>query len=150
MFQENDGEPVTTIIKPEDSTKNKQNPALLIFENQILGGLGVSRKTENKSFLCMNCGRQVLPLTNGSYRNHCPHCLHSLHIDNIPGDRSSNCGGIMKPVSLVYNSKKGYQIRHKCMKCGLERVNVIAENTVMPDDYEQICKLSSSLNRDYF
>jgi DNA-directed RNA polymerase subunit RPC12/RpoP len=103
----------------------------------------VSRRTENISFLCMNCGKQVVPLSNGSYRNHCPHCLHSLHVDNMPGDRSSNCGGIMKPVKLIYNSKKGYQIQHKCSKCGSNKVNIIAEDTVMPDDYRIILTLSS-------
>lgn len=107
----------------------------------------MSRKSENKSFICRNCGRQVLPLTNGSYRNHCPHCLYSLHVDNVPGDRSSSCGGIMEPAGLVYHSKKGYQIRHKCMKCGAERVNVIAEDTIMPDNYTRICKLSGNLNK---
>jgi hypothetical protein len=61
----------------------------------------------------------------------------------MPGDRSSNCGGIMKPVKLIYNSKKGYQIQHKCSKCGSNKVNIIAEDTVMPDDYRIILTLSS-------
>lgn len=89
----------------------------------------MSKKTENNAFTCIHCGREVLPLTNGSYRNHCPHCLFSLHVDNIPGDRASDCGGSMKPIDVIYHSKKGYQIRHKCMRCGFERVNKIAENT---------------------
>ena len=29
------------------------------------------------------------------HRNHCPNCLHSLHLDNEPGDREADCGGIM-------------------------------------------------------
>ena len=96
----------------------------------------MSRKSENSTFICAHCRITVVPLTNGSYRNHCPHCLYSLHVDNVPGDRSSNCGGLMQPVGLIYHSKKGYQIRHRCIKCGAERVNRIAENTLQPDDLD--------------
>lgn len=33
-------------------------------------------------------------------KNHCPNCLTSLHIDNQPGDRSSNYGGHMEPIGV--------------------------------------------------
>lgn len=45
----------------------------------------MSRKTENTAFTCLHCGRQVLPLTNGSFRDHCPFCLYSLHVDEEVG-----------------------------------------------------------------
>ena len=64
----------------------------------------MSRELENTGFICQNCGKEVLPLTDGSYRNHCPFCLYSLHVDIIPGDRASDCGGIMKPIKIIYNS----------------------------------------------
>lgn len=124
-----------------DLSKSKQNPALIIFDFQILGGFGVSKKEENSAFICVHCGMEVLALTNGSYRNHCPHCLYSMHVDNIPGDRASSCKGCMKPTGIVYHSKKGYQISHKCEKCGFERANKVACNTVMPDDLEQVIRL---------
>ena len=47
----------------------------------------------------------------------------------------------MKPVGVIYNSKKGYQIVHKCLKCGFIRVNKIAENTQIPDNFKLILKL---------
>lgn len=112
---------------------------------QVLGGLDVSKKSENAIFVCANCGKEVLPLTNGSYRNHCPYCLYSLHIDNNPGDRSNECGGLMEPIGVVYNSKKGYQIIHKCKKCGFERRNILAENTIMPDDFSLVIKLTQNM-----
>lgn len=102
----------------------------------------MSRKTENCTFICAYCGKSVLPVTNGSYRNHCPYCLYSMHIDNKPGDRANTCGGLMKPIGIIYHSKKGYQIRHKCVKCGSEKTNKIAANTVMPDDFRRILELS--------
>lgn len=47
----------------------------------------------------------------------------------------------MQPVGLIWNSRKGYQIRYRCEKCGLERVNKIALDTDMPDGWEQIISL---------
>ena len=32
----------------------------------------MTRKEENTGFVCEHCGREVLPLKDGSYRNHCP------------------------------------------------------------------------------
>ena len=93
----------------------------------------MSRKTENTGFACGNCNEKVLPLTNGSYRNHCPRCLYSVHIDNLPGDRKNNCLGLMKPTGVRHHGDKGYQIIHRCKKCGMEKVNRIA-----PDDMDTI------------
>ena len=42
------------------------------------------------SFTCKVCGRPVIPAGTGSeHRNHCPNCLHSLHVDDEPGDRAA-------------------------------------------------------------
>jgi hypothetical protein len=100
----------------------------------------MSRITENTGFCCVHCGRTVLPLTNGSYRNHCPFCLHSLHVDIMPGDRLSQCGGIMEPVGLKCGHK-GYQIIFRCVRCGVINVNRVAENTGQPDDINSVVKL---------
>ena len=52
------------------------------------------------SFTCKVCGRLVTPDNAGSnHRNHCPNCLSSLHIDDTPGDRASDCGVIMKAAN---------------------------------------------------
>jgi len=104
----------------------------------------MSRKSENTSFICAHCGETVIALTNGSYRNHCPLCLYSLHVDKGIGDRQSLCLGLMEPRGIVYNSKKGYQLVHVCRKCNEKRVNRIAENTEMPDDFDMILSLFST------
>ena len=101
----------------------------------------MSRKSENTNFICAHCGKTVIALTNGSYRNHCPFCLYSLHVDEGIGDRQSFCLGLMEPTGIVYNSKKGYQIVHVCRKCNIKRLNRIAENTEMPDDVDMILSL---------
>jgi DNA-directed RNA polymerase subunit RPC12/RpoP len=99
----------------------------------------VSRKTENAGFICIICGAEVKPLTNGSYRNHCPCCLYSVHIDTIPGDRANDCLGSMKPIGVRYHSKKGWQIVHRCQKCGIEKLNRIA-----PDDMDALLIMMKS------
>jgi hypothetical protein len=101
----------------------------------------MSRKTENTGFICENCGRAVLPLNNGSYRNHCPFCLFSKHVDNAPGDRRETCGGLMAPVGLQYRAGKGYQVVHRCLSCGAERVNKAAADTIQPDDIEALARI---------
>ncbi|MBP2097320.1 RNHCP domain-containing protein [Enterococcus rivorum] len=91
------------------------------------------RSEENCHFICNKCGAEVLALTNGSYRNHCPFCLHSVHVDVSPGDRTSHCLGLMSPTEYRYHTKKGYQIKHVCSVCGKEQWNKIAENTQQND-----------------
>ncbi|QNO14063.1 RNHCP domain-containing protein [Alkalicella caledoniensis] len=39
--------------------------------------------------------------------------------------------------------KKGYQIIHRCMGCGEEKVNIIAEDTLQGDSMDAILKLAS-------
>jgi hypothetical protein len=83
----------------------------------------------------------VVPLTNGSYRNHCPNCLWSRHVDVTPGDRASGCGGLMAPVGLRYKPGKGYQVVHRCERCGATAVNRVAEDTVQADDLDALLRL---------
>lgn len=102
----------------------------------------MAREDENREFTCINCNTDVARLTNGSYRNHCPVCLCSVHVDVRPGDRASDCHGVMRPVGLVYRRKKGWQIVHRCERCGARRVNRVAEQTTQPDDIAALAKLS--------
>lgn len=103
----------------------------------------MSRKQKNAGFTCEQCGQDVTPVSNGSYRNHCPFCLFSKHLDILPGDRESTCQGLMEPVNIKFRSGKGYQIIHRCLKCGMRSVNRIAENTVQPDNMDLITRLSA-------
>ncbi|WP_420871372.1 RNHCP domain-containing protein [Lysinibacillus xylanilyticus] len=52
----------------------------------------------------------VEPLTNGSFRNHCPKCLFSKHVDTVPGDRASTCKGLMRPIGVDYTEKKAFNL----------------------------------------
>ena len=97
----------------------------------------MSRGAENTGFVCAHCGERVQPLTNGSYRNHCPSCLYSLHVDESPGDRRSRCRGLMEPIGLT-RGKKHLQILHRCLRCGELRPNRIADSTVQPDSIDAL------------
>ena len=96
---------------------------------------------QNSSFICERCHQHVRALTNGSYRNHCPACLWSKHLDNKPGDRASTCGGLMTPIGVVQHKKKGWQLVHRCTQCGHKQRNKIAQNCLEPDDFDLIIKL---------
>lgn len=98
----------------------------------------MTRHTENTGFICLNCNKKIKKLTNGSYRNHCPFCLYSLHVDNHPGDRENPCRGLMKPIGLAYKSKKGWQLIHCCLTCGGQVVNKVAIDTIQPDELQKV------------
>ncbi|QQE76919.1 RNHCP domain-containing protein [Alicyclobacillus sp. SO9] len=90
----------------------------------------------NEGFVCSHCGKHVQPSAK-SCRNHCPQCLYSVHLDDNPGDRSADCGGLMKPVAVLYNPKKGYQVVHRCLVCGTEKRNVLDfEDELQPDSMD--------------
>ncbi|MEM9624515.1 MAG: RNHCP domain-containing protein [Pseudomonadota bacterium] len=105
----------------------------------------MARQCENTGFACVHCGAEVQPVTNGSYRNHCPFCLWSLHVDNQPGDRLSRCRAPMQPVAVVRN-RKGWQIVHQCTKCGHKQPNKVAQMTLQ-DDMDALVRFMRNNNR---
>jgi DNA-directed RNA polymerase subunit RPC12/RpoP len=101
---------------------------------------------KNTGFVCANCARAVPPLANGSYRNHCPYCLHSLHVDINPGDRASDCGGLLKPIGVDYSGKKGWVIVSQCQHCKqIKRNKAALEDANVADDFEKVLELSHHL-----
>lgn len=90
----------------------------------------VFTKNDN-GFVCQNCKKMVEPLKVSS-RNHCPYCLCSLHVDINPGDRQNDCKGLLVPIQIELNPKKGKVIVFKCNKCGKT-----VKNKCAPDDSEK-------------
>lgn len=91
----------------------------------------------DEEFICENCGEKVEKL-GYSCRNHCPKCLCSKHVDINPGDRLESCAGILEPIGIEINSKKGYVVIFKCRKCGQIRKNKMAED----DNMDLVIKIS--------
>ena len=109
--------------------------ALILLEVFTLRNRNINTKhnydnvdfSENQSFVCTNCGKTVSYRGAGSkHRNHCPHCLSSLHLDNIPGDRSADCGGIMEAIGVWVRKDGEWALIHRCKKCGRLSSNRIA------------------------
>jgi hypothetical protein len=88
----------------------------------------------------------VAPLINGSYRNHCPACLWSKHLDLKPGDRASECGGLMQPEQIDRRRGKGLMIIHRCVRCGFARPNRVADDRAQGDDVSALAALMSGRN----
>ena len=86
-----------------------------------------------EAFTCENCGIEVV---GNGYTNHCPLCLWSKHVDINPGDRASDCQGLMEPIAL--ENKNGEQvIVHRCVVCGFQKKNKVAEN----DSFDELLLL---------
>ncbi|MBB4122543.1 RNHCP domain-containing protein [Martelella radicis] len=100
----------------------------------------------DSAFRCAHCRQMVFPTPEMGtvHRNHCPHCLHSLHVDTKPGNRASDCHARMAPVGLTWK-KNGFDkygrerlgdvmLVHTCLGCGMVNINRIAAD----DDCDEI------------
>ncbi len=78
-------------------------------------------------FRCQNCRLMVPASAQGTrHRNHCPACLWSVHVDDHPGDRSSECGARMEPIAIWVQSNGEWSLVHRCNACGCLKSNRIA------------------------
>ena len=97
------------------------------------------RTTED--FDCAFCGTHV---KGNGYTNHCTECLSSLHVDVNPGDRASNCHGLMLADRLERKNGEMY-IVHKCIRCGFTRRNKVN----FQDNFDAILALSNGTIEEY-
>ena len=87
-----------------------------------------------ENFVCEVCGTKVV---GSGYTDHCPNCLFSKHVDEeLAGDRSSACHGLMESVGIRHKKGKN-QIKYQCIKCGKVFYCKITDN----DNQEEIFKL---------
>lgn len=93
-------------------------------------------QNEQQPFVCANCGKTVMPLKMG-VRNHCPHCLYSLHLDIFPNDNANSCHGLMQAVATLQNEDNEMLLLHKCLNCGKTSRSLV----MLDDNYEEILKI---------
>lgn len=91
-------------------------------------------KRTKENFTCEHCGKKV---KGNGYTNHCPYCLWSKHVDNNPGDRASDCHGLMQPLDYELDRDQ-YTLVFKCEKCGHLKKN----KAVPEDNFEEILALA--------
>lgn len=90
-----------------------------------------------EDFVCEKCGEKV---AGTGYTNHCPKCLWSKHVDVNPGDRASDCQGMMRPVK-VETEKGDYVLTYLCEKCGFTRRKKVEKK----DNFDEIIKLAKTI-----
>jgi DNA-directed RNA polymerase subunit RPC12/RpoP len=110
------------------------------------GSLPGERKNfikNDNGFVCAQCDKTVQPLGSSS-RDHCPFCLYSLHVDIVPGDRASGCGGLLVPLAAETDARRGYMIIYRCKKCGAIKRNKSAHDAkIQPDNIDLIIELTT-------
>jgi DNA-directed RNA polymerase subunit RPC12/RpoP len=100
----------------------------------------------NETFECSACGKSV-PLASSTCRDHCPFCLVSKHVDDLPGDRASSCLGSLIPTGYERHKKKGFMILYRCQKCSLVKKNKFLEqDSIQADSLEALLRLTPDPN----
>ncbi len=95
----------------------------------------------DEDFTCAHCGAEV-PAHGRTARDHCPHCLRSLHVDVVPGDREAACGGLLDPIGV--SLRGGHPVlTYRCRRCGAIKVNRAVLDGDPPDDWSRIAALSA-------
>lgn len=99
-----------------------------------LGSVAGKPPETDAGFACLHCGFRVSGEGAGSrHRNHCPNCLHSRHLDDVPGDRAAACGGLMEPVAVWVRRGGEWALIHRCRECGR-----FGSNRIAADDNEAL------------
>ena len=97
---------------------------------------------KKEDFICEFCG---LTVKGDGYTDHCSNCLWSKHVDINPGDRASDCGGMMKPIKIEVQKDK-YRVVNKCEKCGYEKTNILSPD----DNWDTVINIQNKFVLDAF
>ena len=92
-----------------------------------------------EDFVCEHCNQKI---KGNGYTNHCSACLWSKHVDNKPGDRASNCCGLMEPIRVELE-KQDYYLVFRCQKCGVEKRNKVQK----ADDFNKVIEINKKQNK---
>ena len=91
------------------------------------------RSTSPSYLKCRHCGTEFsLDAPGTLHRNHCPWCLWSVHLDDTPGDRASDCRGSMEPIAVSARPDGEWLLVHRCCTC-----HAIHANRIAGDDSER-------------
>jgi len=90
-----------------------------------------------ENFTCEHCGAEVV---GNGFTNHCPKCLWSKHVDINPGDRASECQGMMQPI-LVEVQRGEQMLTYRCTKCGFLR----RKKAEKDDNFDEILKIAQGV-----
>lgn len=81
---------------------------------------------------------EIVPPARGTFRNHCPACLTSRHVDEaVPGDRRATCRGIMPAIAVEGTDPDALDVVQRCERCG----KVSRNRRAIDDDQEKLFAL---------
>lgn len=90
--------------------------------------------SRTETFACVRCGLTVAAFTpDGVRRNHCPSCLHSLHVHDQVEGGPSECRSRMSPISIAVLRNGDWKVIHRCTRC-----DELTANRVQVDDNQLI------------
>ena len=90
-----------------------------------------------ENFTCEHCGAEVV---GNGFTNHCPKCLWSKHVDINPGDRASECQGMMQPIKVEVERGE-HMLIYRCTKCGFLR----RKKAEKDDNFDEILKIAQGV-----
>lgn len=71
-----------------------------------------------ETFGCVRCGLTATAYApDGARRDHCPSCLHSLHVDDHVAGGASSCRSRMTPIAIAVPRAGGWMLVHRCAAC---------------------------------
>ena len=104
-------------VEVEDDWSGKRLVRALRQRQEDSRARGTPLKRD-QPFICHWCGAEVPP-GGARVRDHCPVCLRGRHVDGaVPGDRASDCGGVLEPVAFSLEGRSGVVIAYRCARCG--------------------------------
>jgi ribosome biogenesis GTPase len=122
---EEEGCAVKAAVRDGRLPKTRYETYRRLMDGEVATGMG---------FVCVKCGATAASTGAGTqHRNHCPRCLHSVHLDYKPGDRLALCGGTMEPVSVWVRKMGEWGLIHRCRECG-----AFSSNRIAADDNEML------------
>lgn len=92
----------------------------------------------NEAFTCDAC-QHIVPPARGTFRNHCPRCLTSKHVDGeVPGDRAATCQGLMPTIAIEGPTPDQLDLVQECIRCGHTKRNRTAPDDQWRDKYPDL------------
>jgi len=119
----------------EDRRQQRRRPSTSARQTGKTKRRRPPRTAGDQAFQCRRCHQFIgAPIVGGRHRNHCPNCLHSLHVDlKRPGDRRGTCESLMTPRGLIVRRNGEQMILQECLGCGKTQPTRVAadDNTVL-------------------
>jgi DNA-directed RNA polymerase subunit RPC12/RpoP len=132
---------IVAVVGEDDAEEGAKRLLKRFLDREADAHVRTTPIARDEGFRCVHCGRDVTP-HGRTARDHCPYCLHGLHVDVVPGDRASTCHGLLVPVSADVRGDD-VRLHYRCARCGADRVNRALRDGSPPDDWAVVVRVAS-------